>query len=334
MDDTNFRSWIRHNTANEDWLNFLASHPQQKREVDTARQLLQELYGKYKADELPANLIELEWVKFKLKAEGEKKYPKQAARKISSIYSSLAIAASLLVLVGLGFWLFQSEDGPQSFMEYHTQAGQIEKINLPDSTQVVLNANSSLILPQSFSSDKPRRVQLIGEGHFDVTPAVNAQNAFVVEMNKSSIQVLGTKFNAKNSTNIVAVALEEGNVRFHYLNALNKMDEVDIRPGEYLSLDNQRRISTENIDDIEQFGRWTDGYFIYDKTEVDQILKDIENQFSVEFTSMPKDLKNRKVNGVVSATSLSEALEVIQILLDVETTLAQDSSIVINYRKN
>ncbi len=78
--------------------------------------------------------------------------------------------------------------------EYHSAYGKKEKIVLPDSTIVELNAGSKLLVGTGFNSGS-RDVYLEGEALFDVRH--RTELPFTVQTSGYDVQVLGTLFNVK-----------------------------------------------------------------------------------------------------------------------------------------
>ena len=73
-------------------------------------------------------------------------------------------------------------------------AGQRVNIELPDGSNVWLNAGTQMQYPVSFMEDK-REIILDGEAYFDV--ARNEKCPFIVHTHAMDIEVLGTKFNVE-----------------------------------------------------------------------------------------------------------------------------------------
>ncbi|RYF99911.1 MAG: DUF4974 domain-containing protein, partial [Chitinophagaceae bacterium] len=68
-----------------------------------------------------------------------------------------------------------------------------QRVMLPDGSVVILNRNSSITYPKTFSSQ--RSVELKGEGYFDIKH--DEHSRFTVTANKIKTVVLGTAFNIK-----------------------------------------------------------------------------------------------------------------------------------------
>lgn len=120
-------------------------------------------------------------------------------------WPAIAMAASFVILVGLGFWLQP--------VQHTASAGTMATIDLPDGTSVTLNSGSRLSYWRPFTWFT-RRVELHGEAYFAVTPA---EAPFVVETFNGAVTVLGTRFNVRAwpeaNTAATEVVLEEGSVQ-------------------------------------------------------------------------------------------------------------------------
>lgn len=127
----------------------------------------------------------------------------QAARQPPRVFRLpvwAKVAAMVLVLAGAAFWLVQrNKPAPQLAVQTEQQKiaipyGATKKIELPDGTQVSLNAGSELQYAADFNTSH-RTVQLSGEAYFDVKK--DAERPFIINTGKMSIRVIGTAFNVK-----------------------------------------------------------------------------------------------------------------------------------------
>lgn len=126
-----------------------------------------------------------EWENFQKLRDSKKVIPLHKR----SFYKVSAIAASIVVLIGLvGFLLLN-----QSKSLIYQTADNTQQIQLPDNSQVWLNANSTLKIESGFNK-RNRNVALSGEAYFEVSK--NKELPFVIHT-KSGLQakVLGTRFN-------------------------------------------------------------------------------------------------------------------------------------------
>jgi len=80
------------------------------------------------------------------------------------------------------------------FNEIMVSPGTRTKVQLPDGTQVWVNADSKFSYPESFKG-QTREVFLDGEAYFDVVK--DPKHPFIVHTSGINIRVLGTAFNVK-----------------------------------------------------------------------------------------------------------------------------------------
>ncbi len=108
--------------------------------------------------------------------------------------------AAIIFLVFVGAWLINDiPKEPQvsdqvKYIEKTSLMGQKISLKLPDGTQVKLNADSKLTVPEKFSGSS-REVELIGEAYFDVVK--DPSKPFIIKMPEFYVEVKGTSFDVK-----------------------------------------------------------------------------------------------------------------------------------------
>ncbi|HEV3224165.1 MAG TPA: FecR domain-containing protein [Puia sp.] len=170
---------------------------------------------------------------------------------------------------GLNYTMAGKMNTGMIFNELTTPAGGEYEVRLSDGTRVWLNASSSLKYPEGFT-DSVRKVELTGEGYFEV--AKDAAHPFIVSKGNNEVRVLGTHFNVNGYTDNreTIVTLAEGSVE---LNA-----SVMLKPGEQGSIDPDGRIQTSPAD-LETALAWKDGQFIFKKTPMEQIMRQVSHWY-------------------------------------------------------
>jgi ferric-dicitrate binding protein FerR (iron transport regulator) len=124
---------------------------------------------------------------------------------LTAVRSWWRYAAGIAAVALLAFWL--STDGPaagsssdaaarsaEELNHVSTRPGSRTKLELPDGTQVWLNADSKLTYGREFGRGN-REVQLVGEAFFDV--AHNKKVPFFIQTANFRIKVTGTAFNVR-----------------------------------------------------------------------------------------------------------------------------------------
>ena len=133
--------------------------------------------------------------------------------KTESGFSFLKIAASIVIILGVGFLLYRSISSGRS-NSIEVIADQKTKIDtLPDGSNVFLNKQTKL----AYSYDKKKKthkVKLQGEAYFTINHKDDKK--FLVEADGIYIRDIGTTFNvtAYPEKNTVEVVVVEGEVEF------------------------------------------------------------------------------------------------------------------------
>jgi transmembrane sensor len=131
----------------------------------------------------------------------------------------LAIAAAILLVLGIGLLLIQPKESTQKLTEVKKglPAGKKDTahkwVKLPDGSSVQLNQDSYLEFADSFEGKALREVRLIGEGYFDIKH--DPKHPFVIHTGKIKTTVLGTAFNisAYHASKAVTVTVTRGKVK-------------------------------------------------------------------------------------------------------------------------
>ena len=126
--------------------------------------------------------------------------PVQPQRSWTAYLMRVAAILGLPLLVSttlLGYLYYERLQGEEfiSYVETSAAPGMITRATLPASSTVWLNASSRLRYPAQFTSDT-RRVELEGEGYFEVQADMLQINAYNVENNRMDL----TKEQKKNIT--------------------------------------------------------------------------------------------------------------------------------------
>jgi transmembrane sensor len=161
-----------------------------------------------------------------------------------------------------------------------TPKGGEYQLMLPDGTKVWLNAVSSLRYPVFFTGSE-RKVELSGEGYFEVTK--NVTRPFVVSANGTTIQVLGTHFNvnAYSDEATIKVTLSEGSVRVVPPTTSVKNADVRLIPGQQAQVDPSGRI-TSGTADLETALAWKDGLFVFKQAPIEEVLHQVSRWYDAD----------------------------------------------------
>jgi len=156
------------------------------------------------------------------------------------------------------------------------RGGQFEVV-LPDGTRVWLNAASSLTYPVEFSG-RERRVELTGEGYFEV--AKNADKPFFVKTSDQTVEVLGTHFNINcyADENAVKTTLLEGSVK---ITSNSNGQTLKIKPGQQ-SINTVAEINVLNGADTDEAVAWKNGNFLFRNTDLLTVMRQLCRWYDVD----------------------------------------------------
>lgn len=200
----------------------------------------------------------------------------------------------------------------QAEVQYNTittpRGGQYQLI-LSDGTKVWLNAASSLRYPTSFSG-KERRVELTGEGYFEVKH--DPTKPFFVTSGSMNVKVLGTHFNinAYTDEDAVKTTLLQGSVE------INTADQsTRLVPGDQAQIinkenDRSKIIKVKNID-TDQVIAWKNGYFSFNDNNIQSVMRQLSKWYDIDVT-YNGTISNETFSGkVYRNTSLKNVLEIL-----------------------
>lgn len=199
----------------------------------------------------------------------------------------LKIAAIFVLVFFVLRYLFPPVPEFKETSAVHTirvPAGQHAELELADGSKVWLNAKTTFVFPEHFSSDS-REVQLDGEGYFDVEK--DKARPFVVHAGKYDIKVLGTEFNvaAYSTDQKFEASLIEGSIE---LTQAGGSEGMFVRPAERIYLENGR-LTRGTISNYNQF-LWKEGLISFDDESFPEMISKLERFFDVEII-----VKNEKI---------------------------------------
>lgn len=223
LDDPAFVEWTTGNKPEDDdrWDRWAASRESGHQILSKARELVSDVHN--------SAILSDEYINHKIgnALSIAKEIETRNRRSVFPlILSGWNVAASLLIIAGLGFAVFriyqnsrlQSRQSPIAGTEEQNVLREVinsersfKYVQLPDGSSVVLHKNSSLKYPSHFSASK-REVFLTGEAFFEVTK--NPDQPFFVYAGELVAKVHGTSFSIKAMADgkRVLVAVKTGKV--------------------------------------------------------------------------------------------------------------------------
>ena len=280
-----FIRWVLYNEDHDSWVQWQQNHPENKNLLDEAAHMVRSLSA------FPVHSISNEdrtalWEKINISVQNASKQP----ARIKPLLKWVLTAAAALALV---IWI-NSTKGHQ----YISFSGDQQSIELPESSQIVINAGSDIRYKNNFSNK--REIKLNGEAFFEVQPG----STFTVLTDQGTVTVIGTSFNVIARPERFEVSCFTGKV----LVQKDGQESIKITPGEKVVETNEILQKTTFIPTGGP--SWMNGKFTFEDQPLSVVVKELERQFGVEVT-LAEGIEDLKYTGLFEKGDLNEALDLI-----------------------
>ena len=186
-----------------------------------------------------------------------------------------------------------------------TPNGGQYQLELPDGSQVWLNATSSIHFPTAFVG-KERRIEITGEAYLEI--AKDRDMPFIVTVNNSEVQVLGTHFNinAYNDEDYVKTTLLEGSVKFVNGDIINFL-----KPGQQSQLTRTGAVKVVSDVNVEEVVAWKNGLFAFENASIETVMRQLSRWYNVdiEYHGKTDDLFIAEMRRNIKLSDALKALE-------------------------
>ena len=179
------------------------------------------------------------------------------------------------------------------FAEISSMPGTITRLVLPDQSVVWLNAGSRLVYPSVFD-EKERKVQLFGEGYFEV---------------------------AYDDEPFIEAVLEKGKI-----DVIRNDERIRLEPNKQVVLNKESgvfRVSAVNLDEKMD---WRKGRMVFRNTPLEKVLKRLEKRYNVEIVLHKNSNAEYKYRATFTNETLEQILDYLKQTAPIEWSARQLSS--------
>ncbi|OQP46108.1 hypothetical protein A4H97_31535 [Niastella yeongjuensis] len=304
--------------AVERWNNRIANDPIQKKLVDEAVLLLQQIT--IKEERVDAQRLQIAEERL-TKATNPADY-NQAATPVVTMRSRRTkwwAAAAIIFLTSIGVWQYIRTTGK---LVMQTAFGETRQEVLPDGSQVMLNANTSLNY-RKWKEGADREVWVNGEAFFHVKKTAQ-KTKFIVHTGHFDVVVTGTQFNVINRNSRNNVLLTEGSVTIQ-----GEGQEVHLQPGEFVEFNNTG-IQKKDVNNAPVLA-WTEHKFIFEKTPMKEVADLVADLYGIKVTLANEAAATDSLSGIIPNDNLDEFVQLLTLFkYDVEKS---DKEILIRKRQ-
>jgi ferric-dicitrate binding protein FerR (iron transport regulator) len=252
----------------------------------------------------------------------EQTIPLQPTRS-SRWWMKAAAVITALLIGGLVLYYVRKPD----YTYISTPYAATKTIWLPDSSEVTLNANSSIRFNRKGTEGK-REVWVTGEAFFKVRHINKAGEAqpFAVYAGDAVIEVLGTEFNVKAIDHTTSVMLQQGKVRF---SIPGSNATAIMQPNEYCQYSPaQEKIITRAANPV-LYTSWLEKKYRFEKATVQEVCETLKEYFGYDFTIKREELKTQVVSGTLELQNEQVLLQVLSELLHATTVTREGNQVII-----
>jgi transmembrane sensor len=285
--DENFRAWVWKPTgeSNAYWRDWIARHPDKAHGVEEAIALLKKLsFPEYTLSDPEISML---WEKIALSTKTDGMVYNQPPARRWWLPVAAAVAAVFIGIVTLhNLWTNKSA------VRYETAYGETRVLLLPDSSTVILNANSSIAFTDDWNTRPAREVWLEGEAFFEVVHTRHHQPFQVKVSNGLAVEVLGTSFNVYHRKADTKVVLNSGQIALSFD---DKEEKILMQPGELVEY-NDARYSKRNVDPT-LYAAWTEKKAILDETSLREMIKMAKEHYGISVRVQSEHMMEQTVSG-------------------------------------
>lgn len=225
----------------------------------------------------------------------------------------MRIAASVVTFISLGALSYYEISDPFSHLNLigydlvEADAGNQQTQLLADGSTVYLNGDSRLKYKIN-SEASERQLYLEGEAFFDV--ARDEAKPFVIGLENSEVQVLGTSFNIKAypEDGQISTSVITGRVAFE----ASKSESLILIPGNKGVLDKDKnsiaKLDVDNSMDV----AWMEKALNFENTSLSELAKSLYRMYGVKVKLTDGSLKNLKITAKFKNENIDEIFKILE----------------------
>lgn len=221
-------------------------------------------------------------------------------------------AAILLILIGSYSIIKNINNTPETTVLFAN--AELLSDTLMDGSVIKLNKNSNLSYTDNFNSDT-REIALTGEAFFDIKR--DETKPFIINLERSKVQVLGTSFNIKShpGSDTVVVYVHSGLVLFEYMpkDTTRPFESIKLKAGQKIVYNKITHDITENTDSLlnklETY--WINKNLVFDGIKLGKVAELLEVIYEVKIDFSNESLKNCLLTVGFEDEGIEQIIEVI-----------------------
>ncbi|WP_316826317.1 FecR family protein [Pedobacter miscanthi] len=295
-----------------DWLKAAEGNQKHFTQLETIWQVSNTLKSENKRD------VELAWESFKTKRENLQPQ-NEKVRSLNVRNTCFRVAAVLFIAVG--GWLLYNLYAARNYTKL-TAHNQVRTESLPDGSALTLNKHSKISYAGNFKSNRKMKME-DGDVFFEV--AKDKAHPFVINIDKVSVEVVGTSFNIRHLKNDTEVNVESGIVKVRLGN-----QEIKLHKGEKVLITGHtyQLVKEQSTDQLYNYYRTN--LFQANNVSLPKLIKALNEAYHTNIV-LDEKVKGLSINTVLKFGSINENLQIICETLKLKLS-RNGNSILLSYK--
>jgi len=231
-------------------------------------------------------------------------------------------AACILILLAAGLVLTRPGFLRPRHPEVKTAYGQISRQQLPDGTDVTMNANSRLSYSPGWKDGADREVWVNGEAFFHVTKTP-LKSRFIVHTDHFDIIVTGTQFNVVNRHGKDNVLLQEGSIILHARDG----KDLNMIPGDFAEFNGDHQVA-KRLAKNDSVLAWKEQKLVFDKTPLRELVTIINEQYGIRVRLAEDSIGDRTISAILPNNNLNVLLQALEATSEFDVVRQEDGIVI------
>lgn len=247
------------------------------------------------------------WERFKVK-RAELQEANTNAKRFWSTLGWLKVAAILLITVGIWFtynWL-----GPNSFTSLQAR-NQIHTEILPDGSVITLNKEAKISYARYFKNNRKLKVEN-GDVFFEV--AKDKAHPFVIDVDRVTVEVVGTAFNISQANHVTEVNVESGIVKVKL-----GQSEIKLYKGEKITINGRTKKLAKVQSQDQLYNYYKTGLIQSNNTPLSKLIQTLNKAYGSNIT-LDAAVIDSGITTTIKIESLERDLKLICLTMNLKQT--------------
>ena len=317
--DTDFLRYVKEQAPRDQifWKSWLGHHPHMTPVFNEALTLAR-MMGSFRSDAIDYNA---NWKNISNRHKEILQRQKWEAKYKKWQYGFIGTTTILALIIGL--ILYKSQEKAYKKTVITTPVDHIAHVTLPDGSDLTINKNSTIELPEGTVFGNQRRLYLDGEMYIHVNPAMSLgrRQNFEVVTRHLTVDVVGTSFNISSSDSLTQIYLEEGKI---IIKEMKDIPTLTMKPGDFVSV-NQRSGTVTRTKLAHPYPvYWKNKDVSFELSPVKEVLEYLEYKTMLPVQNKAEKLADKKFTGIFPSDKTHLLIKALEEAFDITVKIEKN----------